>query len=190
MQLGKVNSQIHRFHAPIDALVSAFHSGLLEKLNKEFFIHESDSNDHFELESYNTADTIPVATFLRNEQLPDEIIKKQYLYVCSFERKTTLGGDEKFKDYFDNGMDILEALKKSDEGPKIMRTCHLLFEIRGDRWDNNNNEITWMRVPLYACEDACSDKEAAEWMLNELTTKGNETYDADYFKKGTLEILI
>ena len=37
------------------------------------------SNDHFELESYNTADTIPVATFLRSEQLPDEIIKKQYL---------------------------------------------------------------------------------------------------------------
>ena len=84
MQLGKVNSQIHRFHAPIDALVSAFHSGLLEKLNKEFFMHESDSNDHFELESYNTADTIPVATFLRNEQLPDEIINKQYLYVFPF----------------------------------------------------------------------------------------------------------
>ena len=40
-------------------------------------MHESNSNDHFELESYNTADTIPVATFLRNEQLPDEIIKKQ-----------------------------------------------------------------------------------------------------------------
>ena len=27
-------------------------------------MHESNSNDHFELESYNTADTIPVATFL------------------------------------------------------------------------------------------------------------------------------
>ena len=86
-------------------------------------------------------------------------------------------------------MDILEALKKSNEGPKIMRICHLLFEIRGDRWDNNN-EITWMRLPLYACEDASSHQEAANWMLNELTTKGNESYDADYFKKGILEILI
>jgi len=189
LQLGKVNSQIKRFHAPVDALVSAFHSGLLEKLNKEFFIHESDSNDHFELESYNTADTIPVATFLRNEQLPDEIIKKQYLYVCSFERKTTLGGDEKFKEYFDNGMDILEALEKSREGPEIIKTCHLLFEIRGDRW-KNNDDIKWVRLALYACEDASSHQEAAEWMLNELTTKGNEMYDADYFKKGTLEVLI
>ena len=187
--MAKINSQIQRFHAPIDALVSAFHSGVLEKLNKEFFMHESYSNDHFELESYNTADTIPVATFLRSEQLPDEIIKKQYLYVCSFERESTIGYREKFKDYIDNGMDILEALKKSDEGPKIIRTCHLLFEIRGDRWDNNDG-ITWMRVPLYACEDASSHQEAAEWMLHELTTKGNESYDSDYFEKGTLEMLI
>ena len=189
MQLAKGNSKIHRFHSPIDALVSAFHGGLLDKLNKEFFMHESNSNDHFELESYNTADTIPVATFLRNEQLPDEIIKTQFFYVCSFEKESTLGYREKFKDCIDNGMDILEALKKSDEGPKIMRTCHLFFEIRGDRWDNND-EINWMRLPVYACEDASSHKEAAEWMLNEITTKGNEVYEADYFKKGTLEILI
>ena len=47
-----------------------------------------------------------------------------------------------------------------------------------------------MRLALYACEDASSHQEAAEWMLNELTTKGNEMYDADYFKQGTLEILI
>tara|TARA_E500000331_G_scaffold264281_1_gene255385 strand:+ start:692 stop:1213 length:522 start_codon:yes stop_codon:yes gene_type:complete len=173
----------------MDAFYIAFHSTFVGPYDENKFAHESKSNDHFEIESSNPADTIPVATFLRNEKLTDEFIKKQYLYVCSFERESTIGYREKFKDYIDNGMDILEALKKSDEGPKIMRTCHLLFEIRGDRWDNNN-EITWMRVPLYACEDACSDKEAAEWMLNELTTKGNETYDADYFKKGTLEILI
>ena len=187
--MAKVNSQIHRFHAPVDALVSAFHSGLLEKLNKELFMHESYSNDHFELESYNTADTIPVATFLRNEQLPDEIIKKQYLYVCSFERESTIGYREKFKDYLDNGMDILEALKKNNEGPKIIRTCHLLFEIRGARWKNNDG-INWVRLALYACEDASSHQEAAEWMMNELTTKGNEMYEADYFEKGTLERLI
>ena len=187
--MGKETSQIHRFHAPIDALVSAFHSGVYSKINKEFFMHESNSNDHFELESYNTADTIPVATFLRNEQLPDEIIKKQYLYVCSFEWKTTLGGREKFKEYLDNGMNIVEAFDKGYEGPKIIKTNHLLFEIRGDRWKNNDG-INWMRLALYACEDASSHQEAAEWMLNELTTKGNEMYDADYFKKGTLERLI
>ena len=109
--------------------------------------------------------------------------------MCSFESESTLGYREKFRDYIDNGIDILEALKKSDEGPKIMRTCHLLFEIRGDQWDNNDG-ISWMRVPLYACEDASSHDEAAKWMLNELTTKGNEVYEADYFKKGTIEILI
>ncbi|MBO6960370.1 MAG: hypothetical protein JJ847_05660 [Prochlorococcus marinus CUG1438] len=185
----KETTKIQKFDAPIDALISAFHSGLLKKLDKELFMHESYSNDHFELESYNTADTIPVATFLRNEQLPDEIIKKQYLYVCSFEWETTLGGREKFKEYFGNGMDILEALDKSSEGPKIIKTNHLLFEIRGDRW-NNNDDINWVRLALYACEDASSHQEAAEWMMNELTTKGNEMYDADYFKKGTLEILI
>ena len=186
----KENSQIYRFYSPIDALVSAFHSDSLERLNKEFFMHESNSNDHFELESYNTADTIPVATFLRNEQLQDEIIKKQYLYVCSFKRRATLGFNENFKNYCDNGMEIMEALEKSREGrPKIIKTCHLLFEICGDRW-KNNDDIKWRRLALYACEDASSHQEAAEWMLNELTTKGNEMYDADYFKKGTLEILI
>ena len=189
MQLAKINSQIQRFHDSVDAFYIAFHSTFVGPFDKDNFAHESNSNDHFEIESSNPADTIPVATFLRNEQLPDEIIKKQYLYVCSFEREATLGGREKFKDYFDNGMDILEALKKSGEGPKIIKTCHLLFEIRGDR-SKNNDGINWMRLALYACEDASSHQEAAEWMLNELTTKGNEMYDADYFKQGTLEILI
>tara|TARA_Y100000746_G_C15276183_1_gene355661 strand:+ start:109 stop:672 length:564 start_codon:yes stop_codon:yes gene_type:complete len=187
--MGKETSQIYRFHDSMDAFYIAFHSTFVGTYDSDNDPHDSNLNDHFEIESSNPADTIPVATFLRNEKLTDEIIKKQYLYVCSFERESTIGYREKFKDYLDNGMDILEALKKSDEGPKIIRTCHLLFEIRGDRWDNNDG-ITWMRVPLYACEDASSHKEGAEWMLNELTTKGNEVYDADYFKKGTLEILI
>ena len=65
----------------------------------------------------------------------------------------------------------------------------MLFEICGDRWKNNDG-INWVRLALYACEDASSHQEAAEWMLNELTTKGNEIHDAYYFKKGTLEILI
>ena len=189
MQLAKINSQIQRFHSSVDAFHIAFHSTFVGTYDSDNDPHESNLNDYFEIESSNPADTIPVATFLRNEQLPDEIIKTQYFYVCSFERESTIGYREKFKDYIENGMEILEALKKNNEGTKIMRTCHLLFEIRGDRWDNNDG-ITWMRLPLYACEDASSHKEAAEWMLNEMTTKGNEVYEADYFKKGKLEILI
>ena len=187
--MAKINSQIQRVHSSVDAFCIAFHSTFVGQFDKDNFAHESNSNDHYEIESSNPADTIPVATFLRNEQLPNEIIKKQYFYVCSFKRESTLGYREKYKEYIDNGMDILEALKKNNEGPKIMRTCHLLFEIRGDRWKNNDG-INWVRLALYACEDASSHQEAAEWMLYELTTKGNEMYDADYFKKGTLEILI
>ena len=189
MQLGNINSQIQRFYDSTDAFFIVFHDTFVGPYDKNKFAHESKSNEHFEIESSNPADTIQVATFLRNEQLPGEIINKQYFYVSSFERESTLDYREKFKEYIDNGMDILAALKKSDEGPKIIRTCYLLFEIRGDRWDSND-VINWMRVPVYACEDASSHIEAAEWMLNEITTKGNEVYEADYFKKGTLEILI
>ena len=187
--MAKINSQIQRFHDSMDAFVIVFHDTFDGSYDSDNDPHASNSNDHFEIESSNPADTIQVATFLRNEQLPGEIINKQYFYVSSFERESTLDYREKFKEYIDNGMDILAALKKSDEGPKIIRTCYLLFEIRGDRWDSND-VINWMRVPVYACEDASSHIEAAEWMLNEITTKGNEVYEADYFKKGTLEILI
>ena len=187
--MAKINSQIQRFYDSVDAFYIAFHSTFVGTYDSDNDPHESNLNDHFEIESSNPADTIPVATFLRNEQLPDEIIKTQYLYVCAFEREAILGSREKFKDYFDNGMDILEALKKSGEGPKIIKTCHLLFEICHDRW-KNNDDMKWKRLALYACEDASSHQEAAEWMLNEITTKGNEMYDSDYFKKGTLEILI
>ena len=83
--MAKENSQIQRFHDSVDAFYIAFHSTFVGPFDKDNFAHESNSNDHFEIESSNPADTIPVATFLRNEQLPDEIIKKQYLYVCSFE---------------------------------------------------------------------------------------------------------
>tara|TARA_X000001036_G_scaffold260125_1_gene241873 strand:- start:388 stop:498 length:111 start_codon:yes stop_codon:yes gene_type:complete len=36
-----------------------------------------------------------------------------------------------------------------------------------------------VRLPLYACEDGSSHQEAGDWMLNEITTKGNESYEAD-----------
>jgi len=179
--MAKINSQIQRFHSSVDAFYIAFHSTFVGTYDSDNDPHESNLNDHFEIESSNPADTIPVATFLRNEQLPDEIIKKQYFYVCTFEWAFPIG---EIKDFTD-----LEELDKWSKGPKIKKTCHLLFEIRGDRWKNNDG-INWVRLSLYACEDASSHQEAAEWMLNELTTKGNEMYDADYFKKGTLDVLI
>ena len=43
------------------------------------------SKEHFELESSNPADTVKVATFLRNKQYkPNETIKKDHYYVCEF----------------------------------------------------------------------------------------------------------
>ena len=44
-------------------------------------------------------------------------------------------------------MYILEALDKGFEVPKIIKTYHLLFEIRGDRWVNNDY-INWASLPL------------------------------------------
>ena len=76
--MAKINSQIQRFHDSVDAFYIAFHSTFIGSYDSDNDAHQSHSNDHSELESSNPADTIPVATFLRNEQLPDEIIKKQY----------------------------------------------------------------------------------------------------------------
>ncbi len=187
MQLGNINSQIQRFQDSMDAFSIVFHDKFDRSYDSDNDLYVSNSNDHFETESSNPADTIPFATFLRNEQLPDEIIRTQYFYVSSFERESTLDYREKFKEYIDNGMDILAALNKNDEGPNITRICHLLLEIRVDRWDNNNG-TNWIRVPLYPCEDASSNEAARAWMLNEHTTKGNELYQNDYFQQGKLNI--
>ena len=52
-------------------------------------------------------------------------------------------------------MNIVEALDKGFEGPKIIKTYHLLLEIRNDRWVNNDG-INWVRLPLKAYEDGSS----------------------------------
>jgi len=112
--MGKETSQIERFHGSMDAFYIAFHSTFGVPYDEDNFAHNSKSNDHFELESSNPADTIPVATFLRNEQLADEIIKKQYFYVCTFEWAFPIG---EIKDSTD-----LEELDKWSKGPKIKKT--------------------------------------------------------------------
>ena len=179
--MGEVNSEIKRFHCPDYAFFTAFN---LFGFGSSNSIKDSEdissSNDHYELESSNPADTILVATFLRNEKLPYEIIKKQYFYVCTFEWEFPLG---EIKDFTD-----LEALDKQSKGPKIKKICHLLFCILCEC--DHDDPSSWRRIWVDSCEDASSHKEAAKWMLNELTSKENEVFEADHFKNGTLEILI
>ena len=187
--MGKETSQITRFYDAVDAFLIAFRFWHMQKSPKEKDgdYHMSFSNDHFKLESSNPADTIKVATFLRNKQrTPNENIKKDHYYVCEFTWVAILGFREKYKDYLDNGMDILEASKKSSEGPKILKTDHVLFMIF---WEDDFN--CWQRTAVCACRDASSHQEAAEWMLNETTTKGSDfqEHTADYFKNGTLEVI-
>ena len=77
------------------------------------------SNDHFELESSNPADTVKVATFLREKKYkPNENIKKDFYYVCEF----TWQPYRKIKEY-KNSEDI------TYEGDETKETSHLLFWI-------------------------------------------------------------
>ena len=66
-----------------------------------------------------------------------------------------------------------------------------LFSIRWDKeWSH------WEKVPEYCCFVKSEQpqpplhKEAANWMLKEMTTKGCAIAPVEVFKKGTLEILI
>tara|TARA_B100000945_G_scaffold28627_1_gene19852 strand:+ start:64 stop:564 length:501 start_codon:yes stop_codon:yes gene_type:complete len=165
--MGKETSQITRFYDAVDAFLIAFRFWHMQKSPKEKDgdYHMSFSNDHFKLESSNPADTIKVATFLRNKQrTPNENIKKDHYYVCEF---------------------TWDARKKHED-PLILKTDHVLFMIF---WEDDFN--CWQRTAVCACRDASSHQEAAEWMLNETTTKGSDfqEHTADYFKNGTLEVI-
>ena len=75
------------------------------------------SKEHFELESSNPADTVKVATFLRNKQYkPNENIKKEHYYVCEF----TWQPYKKIKEY-KNSEEI------TYEGTEYTEISHLLF---------------------------------------------------------------
>ena len=135
------------------------------------------SKEHFELESSNPADTVKVATFLRNKQYkPNETIKRDHYYVCEF----TWQPYRKIKEY-KNSEDI------TYEGTEVTETSHLLFMIY---WEDDFN--CWQRVYVFACLNASSHQEAADWMLKEITTKGSDVpeHGPEYFKNGTLKILI
>ena len=135
------------------------------------------STEHFELESSNPADTVKVATLLRNKQYkPNETTKKDHYYVCEF----TWQPYKKIKEY-KNSEDI------TYEGTEYTETSHLLFMIY---WEDDFN--CWQRVHVLACLNASSHQEAADWMLKEITTKGSDVpeHGPEYFKNGILDILI
>ena len=84
--MGKEPSKITRYYDAVPPYCSAL------KISERKYESDTDkdhdvsySKEHFELESSNPADTVKVATFLRNKQYkPNEIIKKDHYYVCEF----------------------------------------------------------------------------------------------------------
>ena len=125
--------------------------------------HNSDemySSDRYKLESWNPEDTIPVATFFYEKYSP----KKAYFYVASFTEPNWKASH----------MEV-----------------YSLFSI----WCNKEWSH-WEKIPEYCCSVISEQpqpplhKEAADWMLREITAEGSETDNADYFRNGTLEILI
>tara|TARA_A100001035_G_C27380153_1_gene319626 strand:- start:152 stop:430 length:279 start_codon:yes stop_codon:yes gene_type:complete len=75
--------------------------------------------------------------------------------------------------------------------------CHLYgkgYVIDRKWWDEE--ESHWEKVPEYCCFVKSEQpqlplhKEAANWMLKRMTTKGSGFPDVDYFIKGKFELLI
>ena len=175
--MAKETRQITRYYDAVLPYGSAF------KFSERKYESDTDkdhdvsySKEHFELESSNPADTIEVATFLRNKQYkPNENIKKEHYYVCEF----TWQPNKRIKEF--KNMDEMTY-----EGTEITETSHLLFCIY---WDDDFN--CWQRVHVFACLNASSHQEAADWMLKEITTKGSDVpeHGSDYFKNGTLEVI-
>ena len=125
--------------------------------------HNSDemySSDRYKLESWNPEDAIPVATFFYEKYSP----KKAYFYVASFTETQ----------WKESHMEV-----------------YSLFSIWWNKeWSH------WEKIPEYCCSVIAEKpqpplhKEAANWMLKNMTTKGSGFADVDYFKEGTLKILI
>ena len=181
MKLSKETTHITRFYDSVDGFLIAFSFWHEQKRpqEKDGDYHMSFLNDHCELESSNPPDTIKVATFLSNTQCKsNKNTKKEHYYVCQFKWESY----GEIKDLLD-----LEEAKKRRERPPTIKTDHLLFRIY---WEDDFN--CWQRGDVFACSDASSHQEAADWMLKEITTKGSEVpeQDSDYFKNGILEILI
>ena len=101
-----------------------------------------------------------MATFFYEKYSP----KKAYFYVASFKEA--------------------HSIAKHDQA----------FSLFSIRWDEE--ESHWEKVPEYCCFVKSEQpqpplhKEAANWMLKRMTTKGSGFPDVDYFIKGKFELLI
>ena len=123
--------------------------------------HNSDkmySSERSTLESWNPEDTILVATFFYEKYSP----KKTYFYVASFTETQ----------WKESHMEV-----------------YSLFSIWWNKeWSH------WEKIPEYCCSVISEKpqpplhKEAANWMLKRMTTKGSGFAEVDYFIKGKLEI--
>ena len=121
------------------------------------------STDRYELESFNPEGTIPVATFFYEKYST----KKIYFYVTSFTEFTEIDWSVSHGEVYS------------------------LFAIQ---WCDDVN--SWEKTPWHCCSVISKQpqpllhKEAANWMLKRMTTKGCLIAGVDDFKKGTLELLI
>ena len=118
-----------------------------------------ESTDFNNLESSFPPDTIQVATFLNKKYST----KKIYFYVCSFTEKHWEANHQE---------------------------VYSLFSIM---W--NDGGSFWELIAWYSCSvlseqpQAPLHKEAANWMLKKMTTKGCCLAEVDDFKNGTLEVM-
>ncbi len=118
-----------------------------------------ESTDFNNLESSLPPDTIQVATFLNKKYST----KKIYFYVCSFPEPT---------------------------GRAKHQEVYSLFSIM---WDDDFSY--WKLIAWYSCSvlseqpQAPLHKEAANWMIKRMTTKGCALAEVDDFKNGTLEVI-
>ena len=125
--------------------------------------HNSDemySSERYQLESWKPEDTIQVATFFYEKYSP----KKAYFYVASFTETQ----------WKESHMEV-----------------YSLFSIWWNKeWSH------WEKIPEYCCSVISEKpqpplhKEAANWMLKRMTTKGSGFAEADYFIEGKLELII
>jgi len=119
-----------------------------------------ESTDFNNLESSFPPDTIQVATFVNKEYST----KKIYFYVCSFTEKHWEANHQE---------------------------VYSLFSIM---WDDDFSY--WKLIAWYSCSvlseqpQAPLHKEAANWMIKRMTTKGCPLAKVDDFKNGTLDVLI
>ena len=124
--MAKETTHITRYYDAVPPYGSAFK--FLERKYESDTDKDHDvsySKEHFELESSNPADTVKVATFLREKQYkPNENIKKDFYYVCEF----TWQPYKKIKEYLGRESNLLEPIMSVE----IVSPEEYMGDISGD----------------------------------------------------------